>query len=158
MWCGYRSYSAIAGWGRCYGQKLVRALGFTQDTTPCAATLSHVLRKLDRTLGEATWGAWVDSLLTALPSATGDLEAMAIAGKPLRGSRQRGAPAAPLLSVLSHRLGLTRWQQAVADKTNEMPVLEAVAQGLIVEGRVITVDALLTQRAIAERILQGGGD
>jgi DDE_Tnp_1-associated len=38
MLCGYRSYSAIADWGRCYGQKLVRALGFTQDTTPCAAT------------------------------------------------------------------------------------------------------------------------
>jgi predicted transposase YbfD/YdcC len=158
MLCGYRSYSAIADWGRCYGQKLVRALGFTQDTTPCAATLYHVLRKLDRTLVEATLGAWVESLLTALPPATGELEAMAIDGKTLRGSRQHGAPAAHLLSVLSHRLGLTVWQQAVADKTTEIPVLEEVLQGLVVEGRVITVDAWLTQRAIAERIVQGGGD
>ena len=63
-----------------------------------------------------------------------------------------------LLSVLSHRLGLTLWQQAVADKTNEISVLEDVWRGLVVEGRVITVDALLTQRAIAERIVQGGGD
>jgi hypothetical protein len=38
----------------------------------------------------------------------------------------QGAPAAHLLSVLSHRLGLTLWPQAMADKTNEMPVLEDV--------------------------------
>jgi hypothetical protein len=38
MLCSYRSYSAIADWGHCYGQKLVRALGFTHDTTPWAAT------------------------------------------------------------------------------------------------------------------------
>ena len=27
MLCGYRSYSAIADWGRCYGQKLHTGLG-----------------------------------------------------------------------------------------------------------------------------------
>jgi predicted transposase YbfD/YdcC len=158
MLCGYRSYSAIADWGRCYGQQLVRALGFTRDQTPCAATLYHVLRQLDSTLVEAILGAWAESVLTALPPVPGELEAMAIDGKTLRGSRQQGAPAAHLLSVLSHRLGLTLWQQAVADKTNEIPVLEDVLQRLVVEGRVITVDALLTQRAIAQRIVEGGGD
>lgn len=158
MLCGYRSYSAIADWGRCYRQKLVRALGFTRDKTPCAATLYHVLRQLDGPLVEATLGAWAESVLIALPPAQGELEAMAIDGKTLRGSRQQGAPAAHLLSVLSHRLGLTLWQQAVADKTNEIPVLEEVLHHVVLEGRVITVDALLTQRAIAQHIVQGGGD
>ena len=158
MLCGYRSYSAIADWGRCYGQKLARALGFTHAKTPCAATLYHVLRQLDGNLVEATLGAWAESVLTALPPAPDELEALAIDGKTLRGSRQQGAPAVHLLSVLSHRLGLTLWQQAVADKTNEIPVMEDVLRGLVVEGRVLTVDALLTQRAVAERIVQGGGD
>lgn len=158
MLCGYRSYSAIADWGRCYGQKLARALGFTRDQTPCAATLYHVLRQLDGSLVEARLGAWAESVLTALPPAAGELEAMAIDGKTLRGSRKQGAPAAHLLSVLSHRLGLTLWQQAVADKTNEIPVLEDVLHQLVLEGRVLTVDALLTQRAIAQHIVEGGGD
>jgi predicted transposase YbfD/YdcC len=158
MLCGYRSYSAIADWGRCYGQKLARALGFTRDKTPCAATLHRVLRQLDGPLVEAALGAWAESVLTALPPAPGEPEALAIDGKTLRGSRKQGAPATHLLSVLSHRLGLTLWQQAVADKTNEIPVLEDVLRALVVEGRVITVDALLTQRAIAERIVHGGGN
>jgi predicted transposase YbfD/YdcC len=158
MLCGYRSYSAMAEWGRCYGQKLARALGFTHAKTPCAATLYHVLRQLDGNVVEATLGAWAASVLTALPPVPGELEALAIDGKTLRGSRKQGAPAVHLLSVLSPRLGLTLWQQAVADKTNEIPVLEDVLRELVVEGRVITVDALLTQRAIADRIVQGGGD
>jgi predicted transposase YbfD/YdcC len=158
MRCGYRRYSAIADWGRCYGQKLVRALGFTRDQTPCAATLYHVLRQLDGPQLEATLGAWAESVLTALPPAPGEPEAMAIDGKTLRGSRKQGAPAAHLLSVLSHRLGLTLWQQAVADKTTEIPVLEDVLGQLVVAGRVLTVDAWLTQRAIAHHIVEGGGD
>jgi predicted transposase YbfD/YdcC len=156
--CGYRSYGAIAEWGRCYGQKLVRALGFTRNTTPCAATLYHVLRHLDGSLVEASLGAWAESVLTALPPAPGEPEALAIDGKTLRGSRKQGAPVAHLLSVLSHRLGLTLWQQAVAAKTNEIPVLEDVLSQLVVAGRVITVDALLTQRALAPQIVEGGGD
>jgi hypothetical protein len=158
MLCGYRSYSAIADWGRCYGQKLARALGFTRDQTPCAATLHHVLRQLDGSLVEAALGAWAESVLTTLPPAAGEPEALAIDGKTLRGSRQPGAPAVHLLSVLSHRLGLTVWQQAVADKTHEIPVLEEVLRGLLLEGRVITVDAWLTPRAIADRLVEGGGD
>ena len=121
MLCGYRSYSAIADWGRGYGQKLARALGFTRDQTPCAATLPRVLRQLDGALVEAARGSWAASVLTALPPAAGELEALAIDGQTLRGSRTQGAPAVHLLSVLSHRLGLTMWQQAVADKTNAIP-------------------------------------
>lgn len=158
MLCGYRSYSAIAEWGRCYGQKLARALGFTHAKTPCAATLYRVLRQLDGPLVEATLGAWADSVLAALPPAPGEPEAIALDGKTLRGSRKQGAPAAHLLSALSHRLGLTLWQQAVADKTNEIPVMQEVLQELVVAGRVITVDALLTQRAIAQSIVEGDGD
>jgi len=158
MLCGYQSDSAMAEWGRCYGHKLAWALGFTHAKTPCAATLFHVLHQLDGTLVEATLGAWAASVLTALPPASGELEALAIDGKTLRGSRKQGAPAVHLLSGLSHRLGLTLWPQAVANKAHAIPVLEDVWRGLVVEGRVMTVDALLTQRAVAARMVPGGGD
>jgi hypothetical protein len=105
MLCGDRRDRAIADWGRGYGQKLIRVLGFTHDKTPCAATLSHVLRPWDAILVEATLGTQAESVPTALPPAPGEPEALALDGKTLRGSRQQGAPATHLLSVLSHRLG-----------------------------------------------------
>ena len=52
MLCGYRSYSAIAAWGRNYGVRIAHALGFTHHT-PCAATLHTVLRHVDRDAVEA---------------------------------------------------------------------------------------------------------
>ena len=61
----------MAEWGRGYGQKLARALGFTHAKTSCAATLYHVLRQLDGNLVEATLGAWAASVLTALPPCSG---------------------------------------------------------------------------------------
>jgi hypothetical protein len=84
-------------------------LGFTRAKTICAATLYHV-RQLAGGLAEATLGAWAASVLTARPPAPGELEALAVDGKTLRGSHKQGAPAVHLLSVLSHRLGLTRWR------------------------------------------------
>ena len=50
------------------------------------------------------------------------------------------------------------WQQAVYDKTNEIPVALALLQALLLESRVVTVDALLTQRVLASTILAGGGN
>ena len=157
MRCGYRRYRAMAAWGRGDGQQLAHALGFTHAKTPCAATLDHVLGPLDGSLVEATLGAWAASVLTALPPAPGELDALAVAGNTRRGSRQQGAPAVHRRAVRSHRLGLTLWQQAVADKTNAIPVLEDVLRGRGVEGRVITGEALLTQRALADRLVHGGG-
>ena len=151
-------YSAIADWGRCYGQKLARALGFTRDRTPCAATLYHVMRQLDSTLVEAILGEWAQSVLTACPPPPGEPEALAIDGKTLRGQSPARGPAAHLLSVLSHRLGLTLWQQAVADKTNEIPVLEDVFGRAGRSGTGHHRRCLAHPRAIAQRIVAGGGD
>jgi hypothetical protein len=156
--CGDRRDSALAAWGRCDGQTLRRAWGFTPDNTPCAATLDHGRRHWDAPLGEATLGAWAERVRTALPAVPGAPEAMAMEGQTRRGSRTPGAPATPLLAVRRHRWGLTRWPQAVADATTALPVLEDVRRARVVAGRVITVEAWLTPRAIAERLGHGGGD
>jgi len=157
MLCGYRSYTAIAEWGRHYGEPLVRALGFTRRP-PCAATLHTVFRRVDREVLEAKLGMWAEGLLTGRATLAGTEDAVAIDGKTLRGSQKQGAPGAHLLSAFAHRLGLTLAQQAVADKTNEIPVVLELLRQMVLEGRVITMDALLTQRQIAQQILEAGGD
>ena len=82
---------------------------------------------------------------------------MALDGKTLRGSKKRGAADAHLLAALSHRLGVVLGQVAVEDKTNEIGAAGAFLLTLVLAGRVITADALLAQRALAQVIIARGG-
>ena len=59
---------------------------------------------------------------------------------------------------MGHRLGLTLAQHAVADKTKEMPVVMELLRQVGREGRVVTREALRTQRAMAPQIVEAGGD
>jgi predicted transposase YbfD/YdcC len=158
MLCGYRSYSAIAEWGRNYGVRIAQALGFTH-APPCAATLHTIFRHVNRDEFEAHLGAWADSVVGSLPRAPEMPEvAIALDGKTLRGSKQQGAPGTHLLSALAHRVGVTLAQCAVDDKTNEITAVEALLCQLVLEGRIVTMDALLTQRHVAQTIMDKGGD
>jgi predicted transposase YbfD/YdcC len=49
-------------------------------------------------------------------------------------------------------------QVAVPDKTNELGAADEFLLGLVLEGRVVTADALLTQRALAQAVVERGGD
>ena len=158
MLCGYRSYSAIAEWGRNYGTDIAHALGFTHHT-PCAATLHTIFRSIDREAFEAKVGAWAESLVATVPAVPEAPEiAIAVDGKTLRGSKKQGAPETHLLSVLAHEVGLTLTQQAVAAKTNEITEVETVLGAIVLTGRIVTMDALLTQRQVAQTIVEAGGD
>ena len=158
MLCGYRSYSAMAEWGRNYGARLAQALGFTHDT-PCAATLHTIFRRVNRAEFEAHLGAWADSVVGSLPAAPEPPEvAMALDGKTLRGSKKQGAPGTHLLSAFAHHIGVTLAQYAVDDKTNEITAVETLLGQLVLEGRIVTMDALLTQRRVAQTIVDRGGD
>ncbi len=158
MLAGYRSYGAIAEWGRNYGTPMANALGFTHNT-PCAATLCTIFGHLDREAFEAKVGAWAESVVAHTPAGPeAPKEAMAVDGKTLRGSKKQGAPGTHLLSVVSHRLGLTLTQQAVDAKTNEIKAIETVLEQIVLQGRVLTMDALLTQRRVAQTIVDKGGD
>src|ERR671939_897360 len=158
MLCGYRSYSAIAEWGRNYGAALLQAWGFPRATAPCAATLSLIFRRLDCARLEAARGQWAEATLAAAPPAPDAGEGLSLDGKTLRGSRKQGAPGAHLLSALSQRLGLTLAQTAVDEKTNEISAVQTVLEHVLLAGRVVTLDALLTQRAVAQAIVDRGGD
>ena len=144
MLCGARSYSAIAEWGRNYGTRIAQALGFTH-VTPCAATLHTIFRHVHRDAFEAHLGTWADGVVGSLPTAPETPgSAVALDGKTLRGSKKQGAPGTHLLSALAHHVGVTLAQHAVDDKTNEITAVETLLHHLVLEGRIVTMDALLT--------------
>lgn len=125
MLCGYRSYSAIAAWGRHYGRDIAVAIGFTHQT-PWASTLHTVFCHVARDELEAKLGAWSDSVM-ASTSAVAEAAAPAVAldGKTLRGSRKQGVPGAHLWSALAHHGGWTLGQRAVDSKTHAITEVAA---------------------------------
>ena len=157
--CGYRSYSAMAEWGHNYGRRFTRVLGFTHQKTPSASTLHTIFKGIGIEVFEAKLGAWAQGVTSELsPSPEATLAATAIDGKTLRGSKKQGAPGVHLLSALSHHVSMTLAQVAVDDKSNEITAVETLLKELVLEGRVVTMDALLTQRHIAQHIIDAGGD
>jgi predicted transposase YbfD/YdcC len=159
--CGARSYSAVAEWGhtaREVDPALLRSLGLRRHGPPSSATIPRIFRRID--VGALEWalGHWAQEVLAAVPAPAGHLEGIALDGKTLRGTRTDGVPGLHLLSAVSHRLGLTLGQIPVGEKTNEIPLAHTLLVGLLLEGRVLTMDALLTQRAIAQAIVDQGGD
>ena len=129
-------------------------LGFTHAKTPCKATYYNVLKEIDKDLFEEKVGKWAGQHLGGGEEDAG----IAVDGKTLRGSKKQGASASHLLSAVGHQWGVTLHQQSVDVKTNEIPMLIPLLEDLSLEGRVVTMDALLTQNNIAEEITEKGGD
>jgi len=163
--CGCRTYSAIADWGHNYDRKFIRALGFTHERTPCIATFHIIFREIDIKLLEIKLGEWAERVLKlSLDLSQEDVtqEAVAIDGKTLRGSLKQGANITHLLSAVSHQLGLTLAQCSVDGKTdaktNEIGVMPEVLENLVLKGKIITADAMHTQRKTCQTIVEEDGD
>ena len=151
--CGYNSYGAMAHWGKNYGQELAQALGFTNGKTPSVGTLFTVFSQVDKQALQAVLSAWNEQVLSTL----GKPITLSVDGKTLRGSRRHQVVESHLLSAMSHELGLCLYQKAVGSKENEVPAMKRLLGELILKGRVVTMDALLTQKDIARQIVLKGG-
>lgn len=159
--CGARSYSAVAEWGhtaREVDPALLRGLGLGRHGPPSSTTIFRIFGRIDVGVLEWALGHWAQEVLAAVPLPEGQVEGLAMEGKTLRGTRTDAVPGLHLLSAVSHRLGLRLGQIPVGEKTNEIPLAHTLLAGLLLKGRVLTMDALLTQRAIAQDIVDHGGE
>jgi predicted transposase YbfD/YdcC len=157
MLCGYDNPHQIATWGQSLEPEFLRDLGFKRGVAIAKSQLYAVLSQMDVASLERLLGAWVESVLHELEP-DNPLPAVAVDGKTLHGSKKLGAVLSHLLSAVSHGLGLTLYQVGVDRKTNEIPLVQELLKGLLIEGRVFTMDALLTQRQLAQTIVDHKGD
>jgi hypothetical protein len=161
--CGCDGVKEIARWGREYRWELSARLGFRRNRMPSASTLRRTLEHLDVAALNQVVAQWGEAVVAARQVAADEeegqpaWEAVAIDGKTLRGSGSDEEPAVHVLSALAHELGVVLGQVEVGSHTNEIKGLDPLLTDLALEGRVVTMDAMLTQREIAKTIRAKGG-
>ena len=84
--CGCKGYRAFAEWGRNYGKELTKALGFTHEKSPCAATFSNIFRRINVNLLEKKLSHWAESVLGAINDSPED--GVSLDGKTATGSKK----------------------------------------------------------------------
>lgn len=161
MLAGARGQSGIADWARNYGEPWRTRLGFTHPKGASQSTVQRVFARIAIETVEKQLAGWTQQVVAALPIADDAPEALdgaAMDGKTLRRSARCGAIDAHLVSLFSHRCGVVLGEVAVADKTNEIAASADALAMLLLTGVAITGDAMFTQRAIAETILDAEND
>ena len=151
--CGARSLEAVSQFARDRGPAFNAALGFTRRKTPCKATLSNLLRRLDIEAVERALAAWIGSRL-----GPDQAREIALDGKTLRGSADGPLPGVHLLAAYAPDVGAVLQQLRVDRKTNEHKAALEMLGVLPLSGSVVTADAMFTHADFAEKVLQGGGD
>ena len=146
--CGARSIAAIAQWAAELEYETLWRLGCRRRRPPSERTLRRVLGAIDVGALDARLGQWMIGE-TSLKG-----QALAVDGKTLRGSRDATCPPVHLLSALLHQDGVVVAQQAVANTTNEIAMVQPLLAPLAMAGAVVTADALFTQKEIARYVVE----
>jgi predicted transposase YbfD/YdcC len=121
---------------------------------PTAQTLRKVFRLLDPQALQRGFAAWAASLRGE------ERGVIAVDGKTLRGSKTSpdGKGALHLVSAYATEAGLVLAQQAVDGKSNEITAIPELLDMLNLKGAIVSIDAMGTQKEIAQRIVDKGAD
>ena len=122
---------------------------------PSHDTFGRVFAALDPGQFEQCFLVWVRAVVAHTRG-----EVVALDGKTLRRSHDRGAGKAALhlVSAWAATNRLVLGQVAVDAKSNEIRALPALLRVLALEGCIVTIDAIGCQTAIAQTIVDRGGD
>ncbi len=160
---GERNGHGIATWVAEHATALVVWLCPERGRLPSESTLRRVLRQVDVAALEQQLARYTGPIAVAAEaqvaviSPQGEiLQGQALDGKAIRGACAHGQPT-HLVSLVQHTSAVTLAQVAVEQKRNEISAAPALLQGRVGPGTVTTMDALLTQRALAEQIEREGG-
>jgi predicted transposase YbfD/YdcC len=142
----------IARFG-CMKLDLLRRFRPFRDGTPSHDHLGDIFAALDAEQFQRCFVSWVASLI-GVPEGV-----VAIDGKTVRRSGGKaGKGAIHMVSAFAASQRLVPGQVKVAEKSNEIVAIPKLLDMLVIEGAIITIDAMGCQRAIARNIIDKKAD
>jgi predicted transposase YbfD/YdcC len=152
--------TGIATWAK-FNADFLRSLLPLPNGVPGKDVFRRVLCALKPDAFQQCFANWIKTLRADAAEATEiDQPTLAVDGKTLRRSHDTKNGLGPLhsVSVWASEYGITLAQVATDEKSNEITAIPQVLQLVDMKGAIITIDAMGTQKAIAEQIVDGGGD
>jgi predicted transposase YbfD/YdcC len=152
--------TGIAKWARMKKEFLEKALALPRGI-PGKDVFRRVLMLLNPAAFQACFYNWLQTLRTEAADASGvDRPVFAVDGKTARRSHDRKKDLGALhsVSVWASEFGLSLGQVACAEKSNEITAIPELLRLVDITGAIITIDAMGTQKAIAEQIVDSKAD
>lgn len=152
--------TTIAQWAKYKEAFLLRVLDLPNGV-PRKDVFRRVLSLLNPTAFQTCFAAWLKALREQAAEATEiDQPIYAVDGKTARRShdRRKALGALHSVSVWASEFGLSLGQVACGDKSNEITAIPELLKLVDIQGAIITIDAMGTQRAIAAQIIQQKAD
>jgi hypothetical protein len=146
---GARSFTALGEWSEDLKKEQLRMFGSRRRRGPSESAIRRTLQRIDAAEVDKVVGKWLleKRLLRGVP--------VGLDGKTLRGSHDHGEGAVHLLAAVLNEEGIVVAQTQVDNKTNEIPMVPKLLEGVDLRGAIVTADALHTQvntvRYIVER-------
>lgn len=139
-----------------YHEVFLRKYIRLENGIPSHDTIQRVMALISPDLMQQIMARWHE----VLNSEKGEKlkKIIAIDGKTMRGNTQNGSKPSHIVSAYCDEDGFCLGQVAVEEKSNEITAIPELLDRINVKGQVITIDAMGTQTAIAEKIRQKRAD
>lgn len=135
-------------------EKFFRKFIELENGIPSEDTINRVFSSIDSSQFETCFIEWVNSI-----SKLSKGQVIAIDGKTLRGAKSNGHKSpVHMVSAWADKDNLVLGQVRVNEKSNEITAIPELLETLLIEGNIITIDAMGTQTNIAKKIIDNRAD
>lgn len=149
--CGATSYAKVEMFGIAKQEWLKQFLNLEYGI-PDACTFRNIIRQIDTTKLHQLFCEWMKSVVSELYGV------IAIDGKEARRTKGKNKRPLHVVSAFSHEFGVVMGQLACEEKSNEITAIPKLLEMLNIKGCIVTIDAMGTQKDIAEKIIAKEAD
>lgn len=127
-----------------------------KNGAPSHDTIQRVMGMVSPDILQQLYGKWQEPLNREEGKAL--KKTICIDGKTMRSNKRGDGKPSHIVTAWSREDGFSLGQKAVDEKSNEITAIQELLEKLQIKGQVITIDAMGTQTATAEKIRGGRAD